>query len=74
MPTEVKTGQNWSAWVPARQQWLLATLTDHKAGQATLKFDARYGLRRGEDEQTADHATMLSNRNLFRYVAAQAAS
>lgn len=70
MPVEVETGQNWSAWVPGRQQWLLATVVDHKQGQVTLKFDTRYGLCRGEDEYRSDDATMLSNSNLFRFVAA----
>jgi hypothetical protein len=68
MPTEVATGQYWSAWVPARQQWLLTTVIRHEGGQATLKFDARYGLGRGEDERSVDDATMLSNKQLFRFV------
>ena len=72
MPQTVITGRNWSAWVPGRQQWLLATVTDDASGRATLKFEARYGLLRGEDEQKADHATMLSNRSLFRFIAGQA--
>ena len=71
MPDDVMTGQSWSTWVPARQQWLLATVIHHGTGQATLKFDGRYGLRRGEDEQRADQATMLSNRNLFRFIESQ---
>lgn len=73
MPQDVTTGQSWSAWVPARQQWLLATVIQHTGGRATLKFDPRYGLHRGEDEHKTDHATMLSNTNLFRFIAAQAA-
>jgi hypothetical protein len=74
MPEHVTTGQSWSAWVPARQQWLQATVIQDAAGQATLKFDARYGMGRGADEQKADHATMLSNRNLYRFIADQAAA
>ena len=63
------TGQSWSAWVPARQQWLQAIVIHHAAGQATLKFDSRYGMH--EDEQRADPDTMLSNRNLFRFIEGQ---
>lgn len=73
MPESVTIGQNWSAWVPGRHQWLLATVISDGAGQATLKFDGRYGIRRGEDEQKADHATMLSNSNLFRFIETQPA-
>ena len=68
MPDDVMTGQSWSAWVPARQQWLQAIVIQHGAGQATLKFDSRYGMNGGEDEQRADPHTMLSNRNLFRFI------
>ena len=71
MPQDVMIGQSWSAWVPARQQWLQATVIHHGARQATLKFDSRYGLRRGEDEQSADPDIMLSNRNLFRFIEGQ---
>ncbi len=72
MPTEIETGQNWSAWVPGRRQWLLAKVVRYEGGQATLKSDGRYGILRGEDEQKADDATMLSNSNLFRFVASRA--
>jgi hypothetical protein len=71
MPEAVMTGQSWSAWVPARQQWLQATVIHHGATQATLKFDSGYGLSRGEDEQSADRDTMLSNCNLFRFIEAK---
>lgn len=74
MPAEIITGQSWSAWVPARQQWLSAVVIQDASGQATLKFDARYGLPRGEDERQADHTTMLSNKSLYRFLADRAAA
>jgi len=70
MPTEVTMGQNWSIWVPGRQQWLLATVTARENGQATLAFDERYGLGKGQDRQVADETAMLSVSNLFRLVKA----
>ena len=74
MPQDISTGQTWSAWVPARQQWLLATVVAHDASRVTLKFDTRYGIRPGENEQRADLNDMLSNRNLYRFIADQAAA
>jgi hypothetical protein len=68
MPTNVTIGQRWSAWVPGRQQWLLATVIRQEDGQATLKYDIRYGMGAGDDEQGADEAAMLVTRSLFRFV------
>jgi len=68
MPTEVKIGQNWSAWVPGRRQWLLATVIRQDSGQVVLKYDTRYGIGHGYDEHRSDEATMLSTSNLFRFV------
>jgi hypothetical protein len=68
MPTEVKTGQKWATWVSGRHQWLLATVILRDGGKATLKYDARYGIGRGNDEQKADESTMLTHTNLFRFV------
>jgi hypothetical protein len=68
MPTDVETGQSWSTWVPGRRQWLLATVTSRKDGQATLLYDPRYGMGGGQSEQQADVATMLSASNLFRFI------
>ena len=68
MPTEVKIGQKWATWVANRHQWLLATVTFQENGQATLKYDARYGIVRGDDEQKTDESTMLTHSNLFRFV------
>jgi hypothetical protein len=68
MPTEVKLGQKWATWVSSRSQWLLATVIHQEKGEATLKYDARYGIARGYDEQKADEATMLTHTNLFRFV------
>jgi hypothetical protein len=67
MLPEVKTGQKWSTWVPGRQQWLLATVIRHRDGMVTLKYDMRYGIRSGEEQQTYEDS-MLTNRNLFRFV------
>ena len=36
--------------------------------QATLKFDAGYGVVPGHDEQLAYEATILSAPNLFRFI------
>lgn len=68
MPMEVKTGQCWSAWVPGRRQWLLATVVSQENGQAILKYDARYGMDDGFGAQRADESTMLAAPNLFRFV------
>jgi hypothetical protein len=68
MPTEVRIGQKWAMWVSSRHQWLLATVTVQEGGQATLKFDARYGMDRGYDENKVDEATMLTHSNLFRFI------
>jgi hypothetical protein len=68
MPTTVAIGQKWSVWTSGRQQWLLATVISRKAGQATLKYDTRYGVRVGDDEQVADEPTMLTTSNLFRFI------
>ena len=68
MPSEVITGQTWSTWVPARSQWLLATVARREGSLATLKYDPRYGVAKGHDEHRADVATMLSNTNLFRFL------
>jgi len=72
MPTEVKIGQKWATWVPGRHQWLLATVILRDGGNATLKYDVRYGIGRGHDEQKADEATMLTHTNLFRFVEPEA--
>ncbi|MES2294093.1 MAG: hypothetical protein V4527_12400 [Pseudomonadota bacterium] len=68
MPPEVKIGQHWSIWVPGRRQWLLTTVIKSKAGEAVLKYDPRYGMGLGYDEQKADEGTMLTASNLFRYI------
>jgi len=65
-PQSVKIGQQWSTWVPGRQQWLLATVIRRADGRATLKYDARYGIGVAYDEQSADESTMLTTTNLFR--------
>lgn len=62
-------GQRWAAWVPGRQQWLVAAVTQQNAGRVTLKFDQRYGLCRGDDEREVDEHHLLSTPNLFRHVA-----
>jgi hypothetical protein len=67
-PSEVCIGQSWSAWTAGRQQWLLATVVHRKDGQATLKYDARYGIPAGDDERHVDETTLLGAKNLFRYV------
>ncbi len=68
MPTSVTIGQKWSVWLPSRRQWLLATVTSRDEGLATLKYDMRYKLGAGFDEERADEATMLSASNLFRFI------
>lgn len=67
-PTEILLQQTWATWVPARQQWLLATVTQCDDDNVTLTFDARYALDRRSNEHATDTATMLGNRNLFRFV------
>src|SRR6202012_5788731 len=71
--SEPKTeiGQSWAAWVPARQQWLVAAITQQKAGRITLKFDPRYGLCRGDDEREVEEQDLLGMSNLFRHIAAR---
>ena len=68
MPHEVRIGQKWSAWVPSRGQWLLATVVRQKEGRAILQYDSRYGIGRSQDEYEADETTMLENTNLFRLI------
>jgi hypothetical protein len=68
MPETIAIGQKWSVWAPGRQQWLLAAVVRLKDGQATLKYDTRYGVSVGDDEQVADEFTMLTTKNLFRFV------
>ena len=67
----VEIGQNWSIWVPGRRQWLLAKVVRRQDGQATLKYDPRYHIGIGYDEQRADESTMLTAPNLFRQVEGQ---
>lgn len=68
MPTTVTIGQRWSTWAPSRRQWLLSTVIRQENGEATLKYDSRYGVPASDDEQKADEATMLGSSNLFRFV------
>ncbi len=68
MTTEIKQGQKWSAWTSGRQQWLLTTVTSRDKGRVELKYDNLYGLER-DNEFWADEDTMLTNRNLFRFLA-----
>jgi hypothetical protein len=68
MPANVTIGQRWSAWAPSRRQWLLSTVTSRANGQATLKYDVRYGMAAGDEEQRADEAAMLTESNLFRFL------
>jgi hypothetical protein len=67
MPPAVTIGQKWAAWIPGRQQWLLATVVRREHESITLRCDERYGIAAGGDLQ-ADEETMLENRNLFRFV------
>jgi hypothetical protein len=69
MLPNVTIGQKWSAWVPGRQQWLLATVKRREDGQATLKYDIRYGMGAGSDERKVDEAAMFTSPGLFRFVA-----
>lgn len=70
MPKSVEIGQSWSVWVPGRQQWLLAAVARQSNGQATLKYDIRYGMAVSDSEYVADETTMLTTSNLFRFVKA----
>lgn len=70
MPTSVMIGQKWAAWIPGRRQWLLTTVMGREAGQVILKYDIRYGMGAGDDEERADEATMLSTANRFRFIEA----
>jgi hypothetical protein len=71
VPPGVKIGQRWSAWIPGRRQWLLTTVIRCESGEATLKFDPRYGIGRGYGEQRADETIMLTEAHLFRFVEAK---
>ena len=71
MPTNVTIGQKWSVWTASRRQWLLSTVIRREDGQATLRYDSRYGMGTGQEEQRADEAAMLTQSNLFRFVEAQ---
>jgi hypothetical protein len=68
MRATVELGQNWSIWVPGRRQWLLGKVIGRADGQVTLKYDARYFLGKGYDEERVDEHTMLTATNLFRLV------
>jgi hypothetical protein len=69
MPAELLIGQNWAAWIPSRQQWLLTAVVRFDKGRAILKFDSRYGVQSGQDEYAADTNSMLSMTSLFRHIA-----
>ena len=69
MPLAVTIGQKWAAWIPGRQQWLLATVIRCEQEAITLRCDKRYGIAVDGDLR-ADEDTMLKNRNLFRFVEA----
>ena len=62
----VEIGQRWSAWVPGRRQWLLATVVRRDGGRATLRYDPGYRIGAGQDEHSADEITMLTATSLFR--------
>jgi hypothetical protein len=70
MQIGVSIGQKWSAWVPGRGQWLLSTVVSHDNGKVILRYDERYGVVQGHDEQKTDEDTMLANSSLFRLVEA----
>lgn len=70
MPSSVMIGQKWSVWSPSRRQWLLATVIDQEGGRATLKFDRRYDISVGDDNEKVDQGTMLAEPRLFRFVEA----
>jgi hypothetical protein len=67
--TEIEMGQRWAAWVPGRQQWLLAAVILQKDGRVTLKFDSRYGLSHPDGERVIDEQDLLSTPSLFRRIA-----
>jgi hypothetical protein len=69
MPANVKIGQKWSVWLPTRRQWLLSTVIGRDDGKATLKYDIRYGLGAGCDEDSVEETTMLAASNRFRFLA-----
>lgn len=69
MPTTVMIGQKWSIWLPSRRQWLITTVIGRADGLATLKYDSRYEIGAGYDEERADEDTMLTASNLFRFIA-----
>ncbi len=68
MPTNVTIGQKWSIWAPSRRQWMLTTVIGCEDGQATLKYDSRYGMGAGSDEERADEVAMLAASSLFRFI------
>jgi hypothetical protein len=68
MAGRISIGQEWSTWVPCRAQWLLSTVVGWDNGKVILRYDPRYGIVRGQDEQKADEDTMLGNSSLFRLV------
>lgn len=70
-PAAIAIGQTWSAWIPGRQQWLLATVVGFEKELVKLKCDARYGMKQEGDFKT-DQGTMLENRNLFRFIGSAA--
>lgn len=70
MPANVTIGQKWSVWSPSRRQWLLAVVVDRENGQATLKFDTRYGISASTEREKADESRMLAESSLFRFVEA----
>jgi hypothetical protein len=69
LPSNIEIGQHWSVWVPSRQQWLLAAVTRQKDHHTVLQFDARYGMARASSEHVTETVTMLSNTQLFRFIA-----
>jgi hypothetical protein len=46
---------------------LLATVIRQEHGEATLKYDSRYGVPVSDDEQKADESTMLATPSLIRF-------
>ena len=68
MPPAVMTGQKWAAWIPGRQQWLLATVVRFEHQTIILRCDKGYGM--GDADLRTDEDTMLNNRSLFRFVEA----
>ena len=68
LQASVEIGQSWSIWVPGRRQWLLGKVIRRSEGKATLKYDPRYLIGNGYDEQRFDESTMLTAQSLFRVV------